>query len=51
MDRTLNIFELQNEILDNLRVLTFESTDEAWLDFVVANRKELGMVFEYDIVI
>lgn len=45
----LNIYEL-DAITDKYRILTFEGYNEAWLDFIVANRRGLGSWKAYDIV-
>lgn len=50
-EATLNIYELLMEKLDNLKVLKFDSANGDWLDFVVANRKEIVIVSGYDLVI
>lgn len=50
-EATLNIYELLMEKLDNLNVLKFDSANGDWLDFVVANRKEIVIVSGYDLVI
>lgn len=38
------------EVAD-LRILNFESADEAWLDFVMANRTDPAYFHNYDVVI
>lgn len=48
---TLNVYTFDEGSLEQLDVLYFESANEAWLDFVVANRKELPQRGTYDIVI
>lgn len=48
---TINIYELNEEICDKINVLRFQSPDEKWLEFVVANRKEAMKEFDYDLVI
>ena len=50
-DATLNVYEIMLEKLAELRVLRFDSANGEWLDFVVANRKELGIAIDYDVVI
>lgn len=47
----LNIYEFDENKLQNLRVLRFETASFEWLDFVVSNRKELLLVNPYDLVI
>ncbi len=46
----LNIYEYDSEFENGLSVLTFGSTTEEWLDFVMANRTERGFSHSYDIV-
>ena len=48
---TLNVYDLDEKQLDLIEVLRFENADAEWLDFVVANRKELFWANTYDIVI
>ena len=33
-----------------LKIKTFETADEEWLDFVLANRKDIDFYHEFDIV-
>ena len=47
----LNVYEMPSSALGDLEVLRFEGADEAWLDFVVANRKRLSVPSSYDVVI
>lgn len=46
----INIYNFDEALADTLKILQFESANAEWLDFVVHNRKLLG-VFNYDIVI
>jgi hypothetical protein len=48
---TLNIYEFDEEMYMDLRVLKFETPNGEWLDFVVANRKDLAQGDSYDLVI
>lgn len=36
----LNVYNFNENYLEELNVLVFKTADESWLDFVVANRKE-----------
>lgn len=46
----LNIYEYNSEIETTLSVLSFDSPDEDWLDFVMANRMDKDFSHNYDIV-
>lgn len=48
---TVNVYELDETKLDNLRVLRFDTPAGEWLEFVVANRKEILLTESYDLVI
>ena len=45
-------FEVQDNLFEHseLRIKTFETADEEWLDFVLANRKDVDFYHEFDIV-
>jgi hypothetical protein len=47
----LNIYEFGEELFKNLKVLRFDTANGEWLDFVVANRKDLAQGKSYDLVI
>ena len=48
----VNIYEISEEdSLKSLKIKTFESPTEEWLDFVMANRRIPNFQHEYDIVI
>ena len=47
---TVNIYELDESIFDNVNVLNFESADEAWLDFVSDNRSGIDRTAGYDLI-
>lgn len=47
----LNVYKFNEQALSQLNVLRFESANEHWLDFVVANRKELPLTEQFDLVI
>ena len=47
----VNVYEYDINNLPELRILKFDSPDEAWLDFVMANRMDIGYTHDYDIVI
>lgn len=48
---TLNIYHFNEEEMDSIEVLKFETANAEWLDFVVANRKEQLWGRTYDVVI
>ena len=47
----VNIYELDENKYEQLKVLKFETANGEWLDFVVANRKEQLLTVENDIVV
>lgn len=47
----LNVYEFPDSAIDGLDVLRFDAPDGDWLDFVVANRKQLPAPGPYDLVI
>lgn len=47
----INIYELDENKYGQLNVLKFESANGEWLDFVVANRKEMFIVEKKDVVV
>ena len=47
---TVNIYELDESIFEKVNVLTFESADEAWLDFVSENRSGIDRTAGYDLI-
>ena len=46
----VNIYEYDDNMEVMFETLAFEQPDEAWLDFVMANRMEPGYRHDYDIV-
>lgn len=46
----VNIYEYYDNMEVMFETLAFEQPDEAWLDFVMANRMEPGYRHDYDIV-
>lgn len=50
-DAILNVYEIESEKLNTLKILKFETADGEWLDFVVDNRKERAVKNDYDVVI
>jgi hypothetical protein len=48
---TLNIYEFDEGISMDLKSLKFDAPNGKWLDFVVANRKNLAQGDSYDLVI
>ena len=45
-----NFYSFDESSLSSLKVLRFEKPDEAWLDFVMANRTNKAFSHDYDIV-
>lgn len=45
-----NIYSFDETVLDTLKVLKFDSPDEALLDFVMNNRTDKNFTHDYDIV-
>lgn len=48
---TVNIYDIDEKNMNVIEVLRFESANAEWLDYVVANRKELIFSNHYDVVI
>lgn len=48
---TLNIYDIDENELRNINILHFETANAEWLEYVVANRKELLFSNPYDVVI
>lgn len=48
---TLNIYDIDEINWNDIKVLKFENANAEWLDYVVANRKELIFSNSYDVVI
>ena len=48
---TVNVYSANAEKLNQVKILKFETANGDWLDFVVANRKELFVGESYDLVI
>ncbi len=46
-----NIYELEERLLDDLTILRFDTANDDWLDYVVANRRGRAVVDDYDLVI
>ena len=49
----VTVFDVPDQLFihPELRIKTFETTDEEWLDFVLANRKNVDFEHEFDLVI
>ena len=47
---TVNIYELDESIFENVNVLNFDSADQAWLDFVSDNRSGIDRTAGYDLI-
>lgn len=46
----VNIYELNDEILSGLNILSFDEPTEEWLDFVMKNRTDSDFSHNFDIV-
>ena len=46
----ISVFEYDEESVNELSVLKFQNADEKWLRFVSANRKNLSVKNDYDVV-
>lgn len=46
----VNVYELDENILKNYKVLLFDKPSEEWIDFVMRNRTEKDFQHTYDIV-
>ena len=47
---TVNIYELDESVFKKVKVLNFDSADEAWLDFVSDNRSGIDRTEGYDLI-
>lgn len=46
----VNVFDFDENALQNLNCLIFDSPSEEWVDFVMKNRTQKGFIHSYDIV-
>lgn len=46
----VNVYELDDTAMRNLKSLLFEKPSEEWVNFVMRNRTERGFTHDYDIV-
>lgn len=46
----VNVYELDDKALKEMKSLLFEKPTEEWVDFVMRNRTERGFTHDYDIV-
>lgn len=46
----VNVFDFDENALQNLNCLIFDSPSEEWVDFVMKNRTQKGFTHSYDIV-
>lgn len=46
----VNVYELDDEVIKNLKSLFFENPTEEWVNFVRRNRTDQGFKHDYDIV-
>lgn len=46
----VNIYDFDIEVLNKVKSLIFNYPSEDWLDFVMANRTQVGFTHDYDIV-
>ncbi len=47
----VNVYQVDESKIANLRVLKFDEANGEWLDFVVANRKRMPLPEQYELVI
>lgn len=49
----VTVFDVPDKLFEHpeLQIRTFEKADELWLDFVLANRKDVNFDHEFDIVL
>lgn len=45
-----NVYELDDTVMQSLKLLLFEKPTEEWVNFVMKNRTERGFTHDYDIV-
>ncbi len=50
-ESTLNVYELDSQCLSAFKIMRFDTADDAWLDYVVQNRRGQAVAADYDIVI
>ncbi|MCL2061394.1 MAG: DUF3990 domain-containing protein [Firmicutes bacterium] len=50
-DRIVSVYDFDIEKANTLKTLVFDSANEAWLDFVIANRKKAYFKEQYDLII
>ena len=46
----VNVYELDEKVLESMKVLLFKKPTEDWVTFVMRNRTERGFTHDYDIV-
>lgn len=46
----INIYELDDNALKNMKSLFFEKTTEEWVNFVMRNRTDRQFIHDYDVV-
>lgn len=46
----INEYELDTNAMDNYKTIRFKMPTEEWVDFVMANRTQVGFSHDYDIV-
>ena len=46
----VNVYEISDEDISKMNILSFEKADEKWLDFIVDNRKNIPIELDYDII-
>lgn len=46
----VNVYELDDNALEGMKVLLFKKPTEEWVNFVMKNRTERGFTHDYDIV-
>lgn len=46
----VNVYEFDDKAIEGMKVLTFSTPTEEWVNFVMRNRTERGYTHDYDIV-
>ena len=46
----VTVFDVPDQLFAHLQIKSFENADEVWLDFVLANRKDVDFEHEFDLV-
>ena len=46
----VNVYQLDEDLIKNLKILLFSSPSEEWVDFVMKNRTDKNFFHEFDVV-